>query len=325
MCGCEGECEESAHPHSHPIELRRDLCDLAAEGGHLEALRWLCSRGCRVTANTSEYAARHGHLPVLCWLLARALAEAEAQEREEEEGLRERGLVLCADTASAAAKNGHVQVLRWLLERGCPYDAMATHCQDLRTLRLLYEHAPAGGPGCTWDTWTCAYFLREARLDCLAFARRHGCPWDVMSAVGAAVDGQIRALSWLSAHGAPFNHYVLSGALNVRTLEWLAEHRAWKPEDGARACLEYVRRGKLAHLQWMHRNAQRFGLRCDHAACLREARDGDRPEILEWLQSVAAPPAAGAAAAGSTLAAAQAGHEHMHRHRHRHRHRRHRH
>jgi len=46
---------------------RRLTCAYAAEGGHLEVLKWARENGCPWDKQTCAYAAKGGHLEVLKW------------------------------------------------------------------------------------------------------------------------------------------------------------------------------------------------------------------------------------------------------------------
>jgi len=47
--------------------LAKEFCAAAAQGGHLEVLKWLRDNGCPWGAKTCTCAAVEGHLEVLKW------------------------------------------------------------------------------------------------------------------------------------------------------------------------------------------------------------------------------------------------------------------
>jgi hypothetical protein len=48
----------------------KKTCDYAAEGGHLEVLKWARDNGCPWGSDTCLYAAENGHLDILQYLWA---------------------------------------------------------------------------------------------------------------------------------------------------------------------------------------------------------------------------------------------------------------
>ena len=97
--GCLGTLK-SLHRRGH-VTFDEDLCALAAQGGHLEVLKWLHENGYPWNEDTCELAARHGHLGVLQW--------ARANGCPWDEG-----------TCAAAARGGHTEALAWARKKGCP-------------------------------------------------------------------------------------------------------------------------------------------------------------------------------------------------------------
>ena len=45
----------------------KDVCSLAAQGGHLSTLQWARANGCEWDSDTCAFAAEGGHLPTLQW------------------------------------------------------------------------------------------------------------------------------------------------------------------------------------------------------------------------------------------------------------------
>jgi hypothetical protein len=134
-----------------------ELCDSAAAGGHLSALRWLRAVGCPWQASTCASAALYGHLTVLQW--------ARANGSPWDEGA-------CA----RAAHGGHSHVLQWLCANGCPWDhevcSCAANAGHLGVLQWLRAN------GCPWDRDTCARAALGGHLGVLQWLRANGCPWD---------------------------------------------------------------------------------------------------------------------------------------------------
>ena len=86
----------------------------AAEGGHLEVLKWARENDCPWDEWTCACAARGGHLEVLKW------ARANDCPWDEE-------------TCACAAKGGHLEVLKWARENDCcPWDGEGGHLEVLK-------------------------------------------------------------------------------------------------------------------------------------------------------------------------------------------------
>jgi len=73
----------------------------AAEGGHLEVLKWARENDCPWDKRTCAHAAKGGHLEVLKWA-------------------RENGCPWDENTCACAAYRGHLEVLKWAHANGCP-------------------------------------------------------------------------------------------------------------------------------------------------------------------------------------------------------------
>jgi hypothetical protein len=126
-------------PASHsasPTDLRRSfgaIAAAAAEGGHLEVLRW--ARPSLAPGDAPEAvvadAAAGGHLPAQEWLLDQGSpADESCYEAAAKAGrlgalqlLRARGCDWDYDTTTAAAEHGRTEALRWAQAQGCPHVA----------------------------------------------------------------------------------------------------------------------------------------------------------------------------------------------------------
>ncbi len=79
----------------------RWICASAAQGGHLELLKWLYNEGCSWDYMTCAYAAYHGNLEILKYAYSNGCIL---------------GYVICG----YAKDGGHKEILEWLLENGYP-------------------------------------------------------------------------------------------------------------------------------------------------------------------------------------------------------------
>ena len=109
------------------------VCTLAAQGGHLEALRWAREHGCPWSGRACLYAAEGGHLDLLKSVRAHGCpwgeesivcyTAARGGHLEVLQWLRERGCSWGVSTCCAAAREGHLELLKWAREHGCLWDA----------------------------------------------------------------------------------------------------------------------------------------------------------------------------------------------------------
>ena len=110
-------------------------CAQAAEGGHLEVLRWAREHHCPWNEVTCYYAAAGGHLDVLQWA-------------------RAHGCPWCPGTCELAAQNGEKEVLRWARENGCEWDEQTCAQAAAGGYRNMLQWARERD--CPWDSFTCS-------------------------------------------------------------------------------------------------------------------------------------------------------------------------
>jgi hypothetical protein len=157
-------------------------CNIVAENGHLETLKWLRENGCPWNEWTCASAAFNGHLETLKWA-------------------RENGCPWNEWTCANAAKNGQIETLKWARENGCPWNEVtctyAAGYGHLETLKWLREN------GCPWDEVTCRYAAENGQIETLKWARGNGCPWNELTCTFAAINGHIEVLIWALNNGCP--------------------------------------------------------------------------------------------------------------------------
>ena len=102
------------------------LCEAAARGGNLEALKLLRDKDTPWDAETCAGAAQSGHLEVLQWLRANGCPWKER-------------------TCGQAAMNGHLEVLQWARANGCPWDESTCSAAALGGHLEVLQWARANG------------------------------------------------------------------------------------------------------------------------------------------------------------------------------------
>ncbi len=264
----------------------------AAEGGHVEALRWLLGRGLPVYPWSVLQAAEAGHLEAVRFLHAQFGAELTEEDTREN---------MFAD----AAGSGSLPTAAWLLQAGCPMgpDAylLAARAGDADMVVWL-----AGEARCPWghgtlsrviDLWPGAVSSRPGLHRAVEVLLGAGCkPADgaASSCVAAAAEhGDLVLLRRLHGElGVGFGRWTLAAAAEggcEAVLEWLVgvgcvEEEAEEGEDldpYARA----AGHGDMATLTWLERLGVAFTPRVVSSAIECEA---DLP-VVRWLVERGAP------------------------------------
>ena len=218
--GLGGSVEILEHLKGRGYEFDEEVCKGAAQGGHLEVLKFL--RGldppCPWDEETCEMAAMEGRLDVLKFLRS-----------------QDPPCPWNVQTCSEAALGGHLEVLKWLRSQDppCPWDvgtcasaAKGGHLEALKFLRGL-------DPPCPWDVGTCASAAKGGHLEALKFLRGLDppCPWSEMTCSVVASGGHLEVLKWLRAQDppCPWSAGTCSQAARMGHLDVLKWARAQDP------------------------------------------------------------------------------------------------
>ncbi|KAI8470767.1 MAG: hypothetical protein J3K34DRAFT_458686 [Monoraphidium minutum] len=200
---------------------RADVCFGAAEGGSIEALRWLRRQEppCPWGDEVGEVAAQCGHLHVLQWLrqqeppcpleLWTLVAAAEGGHLHVLQWLRQQAPGCCWDgwVLQGAARHGHLHVLQWMRRRSpsCHWSAgvsmAAAEGGHLHVLQWLREQEPP----CPWGEGTCKAAAERSHLHVLQWLREQEppCPWNEWACKEAARGGHLHVLQWLRRQEPP--------------------------------------------------------------------------------------------------------------------------
>ncbi|WZN67299.1 putative ankyrin repeat protein [Chloropicon roscoffensis] len=175
-----------------PCPWDKWTCTSAAGEGHLEIVKWLKKQTppCPWSEKTCAWAAKGERLEVLKWLRA-----------------QDPPCPWDAETCAEAARWGRLEVLKWARDQDppCPWDerictkaAEGGHLEVLKWLR-------AQDPPCPWDWGTCAAAAEGGHLDVLKWLRSQDppCPWDERTCAAAAKGGHLDVLKWARAQDPP--------------------------------------------------------------------------------------------------------------------------
>ncbi len=163
-------------------EQDRSICATASLNGHFDVLKWVRKNYFEWDKFTCSFAARNGHLDILKWA-------------------RENGCEWDELTCAYAAKNGHLNVLKWARENGCEWNdktcTFAARNGHLHVLKWAREN------GCEWDSGTCSLAAANNHLDVLIWARENGCEWDENTILNAIECESFDTLKWARENGCP--------------------------------------------------------------------------------------------------------------------------
>jgi len=181
-------------------------CVAAAQGGHLETLKWLKKRDGRLNEWVCWTAARNGHLEVLKWALANGASwDLQSCTSEYFNCLKRIGV-----GKESIAQSGHLDVLKFAIDCGGVFHPK-----------------------------TCEDAARGGYLDILKWARENGCSWDEATCAAAALGGHLEILKWARENGAPWDYRTLSKAASkctMEVLEWVLLNGHWNTADFEVAC-----------------------------------------------------------------------------------------
>ena len=120
----------ASRAHDKGCPWHNATCELAAENGELQCLKYAHVMGCPWVEVTCGTAAANGHLACLKYA-------------------HEHGCPWDERTCAGAAENGHLECLQYAHDKGCPWDEstckVAADKGHLACLKYAHEH------GCQWD------------------------------------------------------------------------------------------------------------------------------------------------------------------------------
>lgn len=189
------------------------ICSAAAEGGHLEVVKWLRARNIGWDVWTCVGAAAGGHLEVLQWAFAELTADQPHAAAVSQ---------WAKPACHRAAAGGHLEILKWVAsvmrtsadqpsadqdrpwgETTCATAAGGGHLEVVKWLRA---------EGCPWGASACANAAMYGRFEVLQWLHKNGCPWDANTTFSAAMSGRLDILEWVYASGCPWDSWVFRAA-----------------------------------------------------------------------------------------------------------------
>ena len=193
-------------------DYEADLCGTAASHGHLEALEWLCSKGCDWGA-TANAAAMSGHAAVLEWAIPL-------------------GCPVDRETCRHAADCGHLDVLQTLRRHSCAWGVET--CEYAARSGQLEVLKWARAAGCEWDDWAMTGAARNGHTQVLEWMRTNGDKLISDIYLAAIHGGHVAVLEWADAHGCEWptdpmdlaDTYKTALNRNRDVREWVERHLA---------------------------------------------------------------------------------------------------
>jgi hypothetical protein len=201
------------------------LCDWAAQGGHVEVMRWARAHGHKTTDKTAWFAAKFGRLEMLewlrgdgCWMDIDLVMRAAANNGHIRvvEYAHTHGATLDPRLMNVAALGGSVVVLEWLIAHGCPL--AKGEAIRLAVKREHLEFADrALAAGCELPPTAISYGVAG-----LEWIERHAISWQEDGVCTAASNSTTpAACEWLLARGLPWSPQVDPHFRSLAVLEWL--------------------------------------------------------------------------------------------------------
>jgi len=195
-----------AHENGYGVGSGED----AAEGGHLEVVKWFQEVRKIDIHKVGSAAVENGQLKILKWATANGFQQSHvALKRAAASGhietlkySHENGCAWNEDTCAAAAKTGQLEVLKYAHENGCPWNEDTCACAAHGHLAVLqYAHEN----GCPWNEVTCACAAASGDLEIVQYAHENGCPWDEDTCQYAAKNGHLEVLQYAHENGCPWD------------------------------------------------------------------------------------------------------------------------
>lgn len=294
--------------------VNSSLCDGAAEGGHLELMKWAHKNQCIWSAYTAGEAAYYGHFDLLKWMVengcpvdwAVPVGASQAGRLNILKWAWENEFPFQSAAIRYAARYGHLHVLKWFQED------LGISVED-----LLIKPAAEGGQlevlkwareiGCQWEEDGILPAVRFGHLELLKWAHANGCPMTAKKLyAGAVFSGHLEVIKWLYESGFKMGPGLCTnaaGAGHLEVLKWVRAHGCewdentaeaaaqdgeleilqWLIENGCpwneRTCTMAVTFGHLKVLKWAREN----NCPCDAKICLLSAAVYNQFDILKWL------------------------------------------
>ncbi|RLN72003.1 hypothetical protein BBJ28_00007407 [Nothophytophthora sp. Chile5] len=186
LAAARGNLELVQWLHEVRQEASSSAATKAAEGGHLDLLKWMDKHHlCRLEGVPLDVAAAQGHLKVVKWLQRSGIGVASSRAMD------------------VAAANGHLDVIKWLHHRRGREHAGTHVAMDdaatnghLEVVKWLHSHRHEG---CTTDAMDGA--ARNGHLTVVQWLhknRKEGCTTRAMD--DAAANGQLLMIRWLDKY-----------------------------------------------------------------------------------------------------------------------------
>lgn len=137
----------------------KQVLNYAAEGGHINCIKYLRENGYKWNKHATLSAAKEGHLSILMFV-------------------HENGCSWHEDTTWGAAKYGHLDCLKYAHENGCPWNEV--------TKESAYD--------CPWHEATTKAAASGGHLECLKYAHENGCSLNHDDIITSAFQGYIDSL-----------------------------------------------------------------------------------------------------------------------------------
>ncbi len=279
-----------------------DLVNIAAAGGHLEMLKYLCL-GPRASLQNMDYLSVEAaeHPECVKWLLSGSVPLFRSFEEHILPHIARKHDLSCLQwfhtncdmtdefddpqLLVVAVEKGDQPMLEWLraLNPPVPWDISVCEVAASRGNISMLAWLRGQQPPCPWGESVASAAAACGKLATLQWlrAQESPCPWSAAACTAAARSGRLDILRWLRGQIPPCPWTAACPAAaathpqDLAVLHWLHAHGCPFDEHTAWTA---ARCRSLPLLQWLH------SVGCPlHSSCLTSAANQGNPAMLEWL------------------------------------------
>ncbi|GFH53184.1 hypothetical protein CTEN210_09660 [Chaetoceros tenuissimus] len=220
------------------FRLEDILFQFAAEGGHLNIIKWGIDAEYAFNKDTYiNHAATSGNLELVKWF-------------------RNQDISWNTRTSFYAVRSGNLELLQYLHDNGCVFTSHAFKeaVRRLEKEKVMEIFKWLRQQSVPWDEKTCRFAARRGILDALIYARTHGCPWDHRTIEEAVQYGHIDVVKYCLENDCPIVDNDLSPLTNsdyVKDLKVLKLLRKFNIPWNEVTCEVAICSGNLEALKWI--------------------------------------------------------------------------
>ncbi|AHH01821.1 ankyrin-repeat protein [Pithovirus sibericum] len=246
---------------SEESSLNSSHCQLALEGGHVEAFLWLIEKGCQPNEVCLETAICLGQKKLVKCLIRNFSFPNLGNIRNR--------------ITNASIRKGFDFLLHWLHNLGfrfLPRDLSSTAQYGNFKLLIWLRQI-----GCEWDQTACKKAALGGQLPILQWLRKEGCPWNETTCIAAVRANRCDILEWAIEFGCPLSQETFYKAVELGRKEMLVFLKDRIGRVSVKASILAAHSGHLEVLQWLKENNFEISNKICSIACF-----GGHIQIIQW-------------------------------------------